>query len=87
MTIRGCVHNASFYFLLHLGRIGAEVLSMEERMPKSRVFDELMQNNAQVAELFALLPGDAQSVVIQNAAKLSDVHGIERVLYDYWEER
>lgn len=60
---------------------------MDERMPRSRAFDELMQNDAQAAELFALLPGDAQSVVIQNAAKLTDVHGMERMLYDYLEEK
>ena len=75
------------YFLLQLGMIGAEVLwKMDERMPKSRAFDELMQNDAQAAELFALLPGDAQSVVIQNAARLTDVHGMERMLYDYLDE-
>ena len=56
---------------------------MDEKMPKSRTFDELMQNDAQAAELFALLPGDAQSVVIFNAAKIEDVHGMERMLYDY----
>ena len=56
---------------------------MDEKMPKSRTFDELMQNDAQAAELFALLPGDAQSVVIFNAANLTDVHGMERMLYDY----
>lgn len=60
---------------------------MDERMPRSRAFDELMQNDAQAAELFALLPGDAQSVVIQNAARLTDVHGMERMLYDYLEEK
>ena len=56
---------------------------MDERMPKNRAFDEWMQNDPQSAELFALLPGDAQSVVIFNAAKLTDVHGMERMLYDY----
>ena len=59
---------------------------MDEKMPKSRTFDELMQNDPRAAELFALLPGDAQSVVLFNAAKLTDVHGMERVLYDYLED-
>ena len=59
---------------------------MDENMPKSRAFDELMQNDAQAAELFALLPGDAQSVVLCNAGRISDVHGMERVLYDYLDD-
>lgn len=60
---------------------------MDKGMPRSRAFDELMQNDAQAAELFALLPGDAQSVVLQNAARLTDVHGMERMLYDYLDEK
>ena len=60
---------------------------MDERIPRSRAFDELMQNDARAAELFALLPGDAQSVVMQNAARLTDVHGMERMLYDYLDEK
>lgn len=60
---------------------------MEDRIPRSRAFDDWMQNDAQAAELFALLPGDAQSVVMCNAARLTDVHGMERILYDYLDEK
>lgn len=59
---------------------------MDERMPKSRAFDELMQNDARAAELFALLPGDAQSVVMCNAARITDVHGMERAVYNYLDD-
>lgn len=75
------------YFLHSLGMLGAEVFEMDQNLPRNRVFDEMLQNDAQAAELFALLPGDAQSVVMQNAARFTDVHGMERILYDYLDEK
>ncbi len=58
----------------------------EEIKPKCRTLQELLENDPQAAELYAVLPAPAQAMVGGNIGRIRDIGDMERVVNGYLEE-
>ena len=56
---------------------------MDQTRPRDAALQRLLQDDVRTAELYAMLPIEVQSMVQQNAQRLSTVEDVEHMAGDY----
>ncbi len=56
---------------------------MDQKRPRDVALQRLLQDDVRTAELYAMLPIEVQSMVQQNAQRLSTVEDVEHMTGDY----
>ena len=56
---------------------------MDQKRPRDVALQRLLEDDVRTAELYAMLPIEVQSMVQQNAQRLSTVEDVEHMTGDY----